>query len=310
MESTIHEHTRNALTRRRTPRWGIDSMRVFRVHFLFATLLVAAAILGIASRTRSRESLASPVPVAGVSGAAATRNAQLRNDLKWLFGGKSQRGWYLYVPLLNRLLDTRADPDSDAFADALGRWQKRSGLAGNGVLDDATLYKIIATWQGQRLKDRTPAQPQQLLTAPRTDFYDPDRVDELRQVERETYAAYKRLVAAAIADKSLGLRHDKNELAAGEKFLKIISSFRSREYQDKLRRESPNAGSAGLAVNSPHFTGRALDIYVGGEPVETNDPNRTIQVETPVYKWLVRNASKFGFQPYFYEPWHWEYVGR
>ena len=79
--------------------------------------------------------------------------------------------------------------------------------------------------------------------------------------------------------------------------------------QEQLRRQSPNAGSAGLAVNSPHFTGRALDLYVGGDPVDTKDANRAIQVNTPVYKWLVRNAARFGFRPYFYEPWHWEYVG-
>ena len=92
--------------------------------------------------------------------------------------------------------------------------------------------------------------------------------------------------------------------------MKIISAFRSREYQEKLRRESPNSGSAGLAVNSPHFTGRALDLYVGGEPVDTRDSNRAVQVETRVYQWLVRNADRFGFRPYCYEPWHWEYVGR
>src|SRR5262249_45121831 len=84
----------------------------------------------------------------------------------------------------------------------------------------------------------------------------------------------------------------------------------SREYQDNLRRQSPNAGSAGLAVNSPHFTGRALDLYVGGSPVDTKDLNRAIQVNTPAYRWLVRNAERFGFRPYFCEPWHWEYVER
>jgi LAS superfamily LD-carboxypeptidase LdcB len=116
------------------------------------------------------------------------------------------------------------------------------------------------------------------------------------------------MVAAAIADRSLGLAHNKRELAPDEKFLKIISSYRSREYQEKLRRESPNSGTAGLAVNSPHFTGRALDVYVGGDPVDTRDSNRAIQVETRVYRWLVKNAERFGFRPYCYEPWHWEYV--
>jgi uncharacterized protein YcbK (DUF882 family) len=170
---------------------------------------------------------------------------------------------------------------------------------------------MIKTWQDARLKDRTVAAPEALLTAPTSDFYDPTRAEELRQVERETYTAYKRLLSAAIGNKSLGLaRGAKGELAPQEKYLKIVSAFRSPEYQQKLRRESPNAGSTGLAVNSPHFTGRALDLYVGGEPVETKDSNRAIQVQTPVYQWLVRNAERFGFRPYCYEPWHWEYVGK
>ena len=53
-----------------------------------------------------------------------------------------------------------------------------------------------------------------------------------------------------------------------------------------------------------------IEVPVGGEPVKTLDSNRMIQVQTPVYKWLVKNAARFGFYPYFYEPWHWEYVGK
>jgi LAS superfamily LD-carboxypeptidase LdcB len=118
------------------------------------------------------------------------------------------------------------------------------------------------------------------------------------------------MLAAALKDPSLHLvQTTDGKLAGAEKYLKIISAFRSREYQEKLRRQSPNAGRAGLAVNSPHFTGRALDLYVGGDPVDTRDANRAFQIHTPVYQWLVRNAERFGFRPYFYEPWHWEYLG-
>jgi uncharacterized protein YcbK (DUF882 family) len=240
---------------------------------------------------------------------AASRNAVLRNELTWIFGGKQQHGWYLYVPLISRLLSSTDAPDSKRFAAALARWQEKSGLKPNGILEEESLYAMIAEWQSKRLKDRTPAQPDQLMTAPLSEFYDPERLVELRQVERDTYAAYKRMVAAAAADRSLGLRRTTDgSLAPTEKYLKIISSFRSREYQEQLRRQSPNAGSAGLAVNSPHFTGRALDLYVGGEPVDTQDSNRAIQVQTRVYQWLVRNADRFGFRPYCFEPWHWEYV--
>jgi LAS superfamily LD-carboxypeptidase LdcB len=168
---------------------------------------------------------------------------------------------------------------------------------------------MISRWQGARLKDRAYPHADALVTAVASDFYDPTRPDELRQVERETYAAYKRMVAAAAADPSLHLaRGADGQLTPSEKYLKIISAFRSREYQEQLRRQSPHSGRAGLAVNSPHFTGRALDLYVGGEPVETKDSNRAVQVQTRVYQWLIRNAERFGFRPYFYEPWHWEYV--
>lgn len=263
-----------------------------------ALVLLASAIGGGPSRTASNPN----------DDEAARQNAQLRYQLSWTFGSKAQHGWNIYLPLIKKLIKTNDEPTSGRFATAVAHWQKKAGKPVSGVLDDATLYAMIAEWQGARLKDRTPAPADQLLTAPISDFYDPTRVDELRQVERRTYAAYQRMVAAAIKEKSLGLAHTKTGLAPDEKFLKIISAYRSREYQEKLRRESPNAGSAGLAVNSPHFTGRALDIYVGGEPVDTQDPNRTLQVQTPVYQWLVKNADRFGFRPYCYEPWHWEYV--
>jgi hypothetical protein len=258
----------------------------------------------------SNPSASSEASGATLFGAAATRNTALRYELDWAFGGKQQRGWYLYVPLISRTIETEKDSATGDFASALSHWQKTAGIDPSGVLDEDTLYKMVSDWQGSRLKDKTPAQAGQLLLAPTSDFYDPSRPEELRQVERETYAAYKRMVAAAVADPALGLKRTATgELAPEEKYLKIVSSFRSREYQENLRRQSPNSGRAGLAVNSPHFTGRALDLYVGGEPVETKDANRAAQVQTQVYRWLVRNADHFGFKPYYYEPWHWEYVG-
>jgi zinc D-Ala-D-Ala carboxypeptidase len=240
--------------------------------------------------------------------AAAARNQSLRNALGWTFGGKQQRGWYLYDELLGQTLETTDAPVTNDFAEAIGKWQKRRGLSASGVLDESSWMAMVSHWQSNRLKNRTSATPDQLVTASPSDFYDPSRAAELRQVERDTYAAYRKMLAAAISD--LKLAHTSSgELAPNERYLKIISAFRSREYQEQLRRKSPNAGSAGLAVNnSPHFTGRALDVYVGGDPVDTKDANRAIQVNTPAYKWLVRNAHRFGFRPYFYEPWHWEYV--
>jgi len=266
---------------------------------------LAVAVSAQSPRPVRKTSAVSASPAASTSSSAfataATTNATLRNDLTWTFGGKQQRGWYLYELLIGETLNSEHDPTTSNFAASLAKWQKKRGIAADGVLDQDALMAMVSQWQSDRLKNRTYATPDQLLTAPPSDFYDPSRAEELRQVERTTYAAYKEMMAAALADPML-------KLARNDKYLKIVSSFRSRDYQDNLRRQSPNSGSAGLAVNSPHFTGRALDLYVGGSPVDTNDANRAIQVNTPVYRWLVKNAGRFGFRPYFYEPWHWEYV--
>jgi hypothetical protein len=304
----------------------------FHIALVFAVLaavvgivfLSAASSRGEASRTTTEPALKAVTLVTdqarSASGStsrssssafseAATQNTQLRNDLTWTFGGKQQRGWYLYDLLIRKTLNTLDEPGTSDFAAAIASWQKRNRLSADGVLDQDAFMRMVSVWQGDRLKQRGYPDPSQLVTAPPSDFYDPGRAAEMRQVERNTYEAYKRMIAAAIADPALKLSHTgPDQLAAKEKYFKIISSFRSREYQDQLRQRSPNAGSAGLAVNSPHFTGRALDIYVGGDPVDTKDSNRAIQVNTPVYRWLVRNAERFGFRPYFYEPWHWEYV--
>jgi zinc D-Ala-D-Ala carboxypeptidase len=240
---------------------------------------------------------------------AASANAGLRSSLSWTFGGKAQAGWNIYVPLISQTIGVESGPDSAEFAGGISRWQKKSGLAETGILDRATLESFTKYWQSRRLGRAGLSADANLLSAPIAEFYDPTRSPDLLHLEQKTYAAYKKMLAAAAKD----LKHElkltpSGELAPNEKFLRIVSAYRSPEYQAALRRKEPNAGRAALAKNSPHSTGHALDIYVGGEPVKTLDSNRLIQVQTPAYKWLVKNAEKFGFYPYFYEPWHWEYV--
>ena len=293
-------------------------MKNRKVHLLVIIGLIAtvASVVGFTARgsgNQSRSTTSKPTIKTAVStnvpkpksattatSAAAAQNQIFRNELTWTFGGKQQRGWYLYDALLAETLDTNDDPISDDFAQAVTKWQKRRGLGASGMLDQNAWMAMVSHWQGNRLKNRANATADQLVTAPSSDFYDSSRAAEHRQVEQATYNAYLKMLSAAKEDL---------KLSSNDRYLKIISAFRSREYQEMLRRKSPNAGSAGLAVNnSPHFTGRALDLYVGGDPVDTKDANRAIQVNTPAYKWLVRNAERFGFRPYFYEPWHWEYV--
>ncbi len=240
---------------------------------------------------------------------AATENARLRSSLAWTFGGKTQTGWNIYVPLISHTIGTESAPETGEFALALSKWQAKTGVPETGVMDTATFETLTKYWQARRLGRSGLTSEDGLLSAPIDEFYDPTRSPDLLQLERETYAAYKKMLAAATRDLKKELQIMNNgELAPGEKFLRIVSAYRSPEYQAALRRSQPNAGRAALAKHSPHSTGHALDIYVGGEPVKTLDSNRMIQVQTPAYKWLVKNAHRFGFYPYFYEPWHWEYV--
>ena len=185
----------------------------------------------------------------------------------------------------------------------------RASLDDPDILDEDTMGSMIKFWQSERLGRSDVPSADKLLTAPIVEFYDPTRSPDLLQLERDTYTAYKRMLQAAAKDLKGSVRFTKDgELAEGEKFFRIVSAFRSPEYQAKLRAASPGSGRAALAMRSAHSTGQALDIYVGGEPVSTKDANRLIQVNTPAYKWLVKNAHRFGFYNYFYEPWHWEYV--
>ncbi len=302
------------MTRQNTSRKEAVMKNKFHVVVIVCVLAVAMGVMAFAARSSRGQSSranrnASAKPAIRVTESSATKasaftaaagqNAVVRNELSWTFGGKQQRGWYLYDLLISKTLDTKHDPVTADFAEEVAAWKKKRGLRADGVLDEDALMALVSQWQSARLKTRTPARPDQLVTASPSDFYDPGRAAELRLVEPNTYEAYKQMIAAAVTDL---------KLAPTSKYLKIVSAYRSREYQDQLRANSPNSGSAGLAVNSPHFTGRALDVYVGGSPVDTKDSNRAIQVSTPAYKWLVHNAERFGFRPYFYEPWHWEYV--
>lgn len=241
---------------------------------------------------------------------AAMENARLRSSMKWAFG-RAQTGWEIYTDLIGKTIDSDARFDTPEFAMAVSKWQSRNGRTPNGIIDNDTFDAMKDHWQSSRLgKSWTYPDETMLFDAPIADFYDQTRDPELLKLDSATYIAYKKMVLAAAKDLKGVLKvTPKGDLAPDEKFFKIVSAFRSRAYQAELRRKEPNAGRAALAMHSPHSSGFALDIYVGGKPVSTKDDNRLIQVQTPAYKWLVKNANKFGFYNYFYEPWHWEYVG-
>jgi LAS superfamily LD-carboxypeptidase LdcB len=225
-------------------------------------------------------------------------NADLSREIEWFFAGRTQRGWAIYGDLIGHLVGTTAEPASPEFARAVAAWQKKQGIRpANGIVTVEVWQRMMKALQSGRRFDATPAPVGELLETPAEEWYDRGRAPELRKLHRDAYDAYRRMVATARAD--LG------QEANG--YFSIISGYRSAEYQAALRQQAGNPSTAQLAVRSPHFTGRAIDLYVGGDPVSTADTNRARQVETPAYRWLARNAHRFGFRPYFYEPWHWEY---
>ena len=121
-----------------------------------------------------------------------------------------------------------------------------------------------------------------------------------RQLHQNAYAAYQRLKAAAEAD------------GIPANLLTIASGYRSVASQQALwegalqKYGSPQAARRWVAPpgGSPHHTGRAIDFNLGGR---NNSENVAQLRQTAAYRWLVCNASRFGFFPYAAEPWHWEY---
>lgn len=95
-------------------------------------------------------------------------------------------------------------------------------------------------------------------------------------------------------------------------FLLPVSGYRSIAHQKKLwqralkKYHSPEEAKQWVAKpgGSPHHSGRAVDLYLGG----SNSSGNVAQLRRkPAYNWLVRNAERYGFYPYDREPWHWEY---
>lgn len=232
---------------------------------------------------------------------AARQNARLARDIKWTFGGRTQNGWALHGALVATMVGTEADYHSPEFAAAVAEWQKKNDVSpADGVVTRDCWLKMMKELQAARTFDSTPCPTDELVQIEAARWWDTSRPAELRHLRRDAYEAYERMVAAARAE--LGSEADG--------YFQIVSGHRSPEYQAALRARAGNPSTASLAKRSPHFTGRAIDIFVGGSPVSTADANRAIQVETPAFKWLAKNAHKFGFRPYFYEPWHWEYDPR
>jgi hypothetical protein len=123
------------------------------------------------------------------------------------------------------------------------------------------------------------------------------------RLQVQALGAYRRLVAAA--------RVEIPGAAADPRLFTLVSGYRGQD-EEAARCAKGGCGSPGMARCSAHRTGMAMDLFLGSAPgygpTSSDDVNRAVQSQSPAYRWLAANADRFGFAPYPFEPWHWEYV--
>jgi len=241
---------------------------------------------------------------------AARANAHSYAALTWKPFGVEEAGWDAYAPYVAREIDTRCGPGATGFAAALAAWERTHKLPADGRVDADALEAMRVSWMVRRpfvlrTRDGTcapGADPAALADAAPEEGY----AGKAIKADRAALAAYRRMREAA--------RREVPEAAADKALLTIISGYRDPAADEaRCDREGGCDGPA-RARCSAHRTGLAFDLYVGAapgaDPTSTSDANRSFQAGTAIHRWLVRNADRFGFAPYPYEPWHWEWIGR
>lgn len=239
---------------------------------------------------------------------AARANAASLATVEWAPFGAPERGWDVYAAEAAREIGTRCGPETPAFAAALATWQREKKLPATGQLDAATFEAMRVAWMLRRpfvqatRSGGCPASPAEatLATAGPNDGYWGKAV----QLRPGALEAYRRMRAAA--------RREVPEVAADPRLLALVSGYRGPG-EEARRCAGGGCGGPARASCSAHRTGLAVDLHLGAAPgfesTSSADENRSWQAATPAYRWLVRNAHRFGFVSYPYEPWHWEWTG-
>jgi hypothetical protein len=241
--------------------------------------------------------------------AAAASNAASLTGAAWSAFGRPETGWEIYVPLISRELGTGCAPQSEGFARALAAWQGAHGQARGGAMDEATLSALNVTWLRRRPfvtatahnNCPPPPPPDQLAWTRPDESYSSKPV----QLAAGALLAYRVMAAAA--------RAQVPDVAGAPRLLTIFSGYRDPAGDLLACEASGHCGSVARARCSAHRTGDALDLYLGAaagyRPESSDDANRLYQSRSAAYRWLVANGDRFGFVPYPFEPWHWEWTG-
>ncbi|HEY1224918.1 MAG TPA: D-alanyl-D-alanine carboxypeptidase family protein [Brevundimonas sp.] len=272
-------------------------------------LIVAAMAVAFASPAAAQSRRCGATDGGDWRGAAFANTVSIYS-MEWSPFGSEEWGWEAYLPLIQEELNTRCAPGTERFAQALAGFQAAHNLPAGGGFDAATFQAFRGVWQ-----ERRPF----VMARVRGECPDPPRIRDLgylveeeehadrltRLLRRDVLEAYRRMVAQA--------RRDEPAIAANPELLQIFSGFRDPEADAARCAAQNNCDGVRRAVCSPHRTGTAVDLYVGqvaGLGVDnTSAPSRLFMTRGVAYRWLVRNAHRYGFVPYVFEPWHWEYVG-
>ena len=278
---------------------------------LLSLVVLWAASLAAPDRARAQAAGAEACDAGEIEWAApALANAVSHYSLEWTPFGATERGWETYLPLIQQELGTGCAPGSPVFARALAEFQFAHALPATGWFDAATFQVFKGVWQERRpfvmarVRDEPCPDPPPLYQLGYL-VASEEHADRLtRLLRRDVLEAYRRLVTAA--------RAEVPEVAADPELLQIFSGFRDPEADAARCAAQGNCDGLRRAVCSPHRTGTAVDLYVGQLADigvdNTSAASRLHMSRSATYRWLVRNAGRFGFVPYVYEPWHWEWV--
>lgn len=246
---------------------------------------------------------------APVDYASAQQNAVSRRNLLWSPFGREEYGWETYAPRIAQTIGTLCPSDTPGFAQALARWQEARRLPADGALKPEVFDLMKVEWNRERP-----------YLAVRGEGICPDAPTEARLAVAQPHEGYKGkivmmrpAVLQSLRRMQAAARAEIPELARDPEMLTVFSAYRSPDSDAERCAREGNCDGVRRARCSAHRTGLVVDLVVGqapGYPVDsTADPNRLAMSQTTAYRWLVRNAGRFGFVNYPFEPWHWEYVG-
>lgn len=289
-----------------------------------AAALAAVALAGCASRRppppeavagRAEREGPPPLtfsPAVPFARAAAANTAGLRTLPLSAFG-RAEEGWEIYMPLVADEIGAAPVPEGVDFAAALARWQRAHGLPADGIMSAETFTALRDALQARRpfLRARAAARTQPGGAAPCPDPPDEATLEWTTPEESwgarpnrarpGTLAAWRRMRAAAAREHAL-----ESPLS-----MQMFSGYRSPAYDAARCATEGTCDNVRRATCSAHRTGLAMDVVLDGvRPVDsTSQADRLRLSRSSTYRWMVRNARRFGFVNYPFEPWHWEWTG-